>query len=78
MRHFVASFAGSVLFMGTLCAPPLLAQSVDTGILGVVRDASGGVIPGATVAVTNKSTAVVTTVVSGVDGAFEIRYLGAR
>jgi len=46
MRHFVASFAGSVLFMGTLCAPPLLAQSVDTGILGVVRDASGGVIPG--------------------------------
>jgi outer membrane receptor protein involved in Fe transport len=76
MRHFVASFAGSVLFMGTLCAPPLLAQSVDTGILGVVRDSSGGVIPGATVAVTNKSTSVVTTVVSGVDGAFEIRYMG--
>ena len=76
MRHRLPVFLGRVLFVWTLCAPYLYAQSVDTGILGIVRDASGGVIPGATLTITNRATGVVTTVVSGINGAFEIKYLG--
>jgi hypothetical protein len=65
-----------MVVVAVLCAPVLLAQSVDTGILGTVRDATGGLIPGATVTATNKATGVVNTVVSSANGAFEIRYLG--
>ena len=34
----------------------LRAQSVDTGILGVVTDASGGAVAGATVTITQPAT----------------------
>ncbi|MGH9159857.1 MAG: TonB-dependent receptor domain-containing protein [Vicinamibacteraceae bacterium] len=51
------------------------AQSVDTGILGIVSDAAGAVVPGADVVITNSSTGVAQSVVSGPDGSFEVRYL---
>lgn len=51
------------------------AQSVDTGVLGVVADATGAVLPGASIAVTNTATGIAQTVVSGGAGAFEVRYL---
>ncbi len=66
---------GGLLFFGTLGATSLSAQSVDTGILGAVADSSGALIPGVTVAVTNVGTGVANTVVTGANGAFEIRYL---
>ena len=50
------------------------AQSVDTGVLGAVADASGAFIPGADVTVTNAATTVVQTMVTGPNGAFEVRY----
>ena len=75
MRCFLAWCAG-VLLLGTLGAPTLFAQSVDTGILGTVVDTSKAVVPGATITVTNRSTGVVNTVISDANGAFEIRYLG--
>jgi hypothetical protein len=44
----------------------------DTGTLvGVVHDATGAVIPGATVTVLNKATGVVSTVTSGTEGQYE-------
>jgi outer membrane receptor protein involved in Fe transport len=75
VRCFLAGCAG-LLLLGTFGAPPLFAQSVDTGILGTVVDTSKALVPGATITVTNRSTGVVNTVVSDANGAFEIRYLG--
>ncbi|HTU99549.1 MAG TPA: carboxypeptidase-like regulatory domain-containing protein, partial [Luteitalea sp.] len=51
------------------------AQTVDTGVLGTVTDGSGALIPGAAVTVTNQATGVKGNIVSGSDGAFEVRYL---
>ncbi len=56
-------------------ASPVLAQSVDTGILGTVSDSSGAVIPGSDITITSLATGVARTVVSGPTGAFEVRYL---
>ena len=47
----------------------------DTGVLGKVSDSSGGVIPGASVTVKNVATGVEQNVITGSDGAFEVRYL---
>lgn len=58
-----------------ISVPSLWAQSVDTGVLGTVQDASGGMIPGASVTVTNRATAVAQHVVSGPTGDYEVRYL---
>lgn len=67
--------AVAALLSGALCVAVAGAQSVDTGVLGIVTDSSGGVIPGADVTVTNQATGVAAHVVSGADGAYEVRYL---
>lgn len=74
MRHplLVATAAVCVWLLGV---SGLRAQSVDTGILGTVSDATGASVPGADVVVTNSSTGVTQAVVSGPDGGFEVRYL---
>ena len=69
------SFSAVVLLCLVVGVPAAGAQSVDTGVLGMVSDVSAGVIPGSQVTVTNSATKVVHTVVSGPTGAFEIRYL---
>src|SRR5579863_706539 len=57
--------AGALLFI------PNLRAQVDTGaILGVVRDPSQAVIPGAKVTLTNEGTALVLTTPSGGDGSY--------
>lgn len=65
-----------VLVCCVLCAVPVFGQSVDTGVLGRVSDASGGVIPGASVTIRNVATGIEQQVVTGSDGAFQVRYLG--
>ena len=74
MRH-PWMFLAVMLYAATVGTPVVWAQSADTGILGTVADASGAVIPGSTVTITNSSTGVVQSVVSGPNGAFEVRYL---
>ncbi|MDQ3673626.1 MAG: carboxypeptidase-like regulatory domain-containing protein, partial [Gemmatimonadota bacterium] len=74
MRHAV-TFLFVLLCASSLSVSPAWSQSADTGILGIVTDASGAVIPGSTIAVRSVATGVVQSVVSGPDGAFEIRYL---
>ncbi|OLD14266.1 MAG: hypothetical protein AUJ01_14115 [Acidobacteria bacterium 13_1_40CM_3_65_5] len=74
MRH-LSAFLATIVCSWPFCVTPLWSQSVDTGILGTVSDASAAVIPGAQITVTRVSTGVVQTVVSGPNGAFEIRYL---
>src|ERR1035441_4099226 len=53
-----------------LLAIPLAAQLPTGTILGVVKDASGGVVPGATITATNVDNAQALTATSGSDGAF--------
>jgi len=73
MRYRLAFLAAIVC--ASLYAPSLWAQSADTGILGIVSDASGAVIPGSEITITRATTGVVQSVVSGPNGAFEVRYL---
>jgi hypothetical protein len=46
-----------------ISAGPLLAQGLQTSVVGLVRDASGGVVPGVTITVTNRATGVARTAV---------------
>ena len=53
-----------------LAAGPAAAQERFGGVTGVVSDASGAVLPGATVTITSKTTGAAKSVVSGDNGAF--------
>ena len=56
-------------------ATPALAQSGRGTISGVVKDASGSVVPGVTVTATNRGTNAVTTVTTNADGLYSLRNL---
>lgn len=51
------------------------AQTIDTGILGTVRDPSGAAVVGAEVTVTNVATGVHHSSKSSTDGSYQVRYL---
>jgi hypothetical protein len=51
------------------------AQETRSTILGTVRDPSGGILPGASIVVTNEETNVSNETVSNEHGAFEVTYL---
>ena len=59
----------------TIVAPAILAQTLDTGILGTVTDEQGTVVPGATVTFTQPATGFTRIVMTGPDGGYEVRYL---
>ncbi len=71
MSYFMAASA-IVLFFA---ADSARAQETRGAILGTVRDASGGVLPGMSVVVTNEETNVSYETVTNDRGAFEIPYL---
>src|SRR4051812_10905521 len=48
------------------------AQERFGGIVGTVTDESGGVMPGATITITNKETGAVRSTVSGTDGVYTV------
>jgi outer membrane receptor protein involved in Fe transport len=75
MKHLLVHRVAGLLLCCAFFAVPVFGQSVDTGVLGRVSDASGAVIPGASVTVKNVETGVEQNVVSGPDGGFEVRYL---
>jgi len=56
-------------------AAPATAQDFRGGIRGTVADATGGVLPGVTVTVTNAATGVSQTIVTDDKGLFEVLYL---
>jgi hypothetical protein len=60
-----------VLAATLLVAPPVFAQFDTATVVGSVRDNSGGVIPGATVTLTNLETGVTVTRVTDENGNFE-------
>ena len=53
----------------------LLGQTIDTGILGTVRDTSGGVVTGATVVISHPATGGRQERATSTEGAYEVRYL---
>ena len=63
------------LFFGVVAFNLLNAQTLDTGILGLITDPSGAVIAGASVTVTNTGTGVRRVAATAPDGKYEIRYL---
>jgi outer membrane receptor protein involved in Fe transport len=66
MRFIVAPILGSL---------SLLAQTLDTGILGVVTDPAGAVVTGASITIAQPTTGFTRTVESAAEGSYEVRYL---
>jgi len=67
-----------LLSMALAMAPSVVtAQSTYATLTGVAADESGGVLPGATVTVTNVATNAVRTVLSGAAGEFQVPNLDA-
>ena len=72
MRAFIyALIALLVLASG----PPLLAQTFQGSIRGAVRDAEGGVLPGATILLTNEGTGAARTAVTNERGEYNFANL---
>ena len=72
MKKVLFSLTGFLL----LSVSVVTAQTgIDGAILGVVTDANGGVVAGATVTVVNLDTGIQNTAVTGADGSFEVRPL---
>ena len=66
----LAALALTTLALTTLLAAPAIAQ-VDTGtISGTVKDAQGGVLPGASVTITHEGQALTLTTVTRQDGTY--------
>jgi Carboxypeptidase regulatory-like domain/TonB dependent receptor/TonB-dependent Receptor Plug Domain len=62
----------SLLALGAILFAPRCLAQYDTGsLVGVIQDASGAVVPGATVTVTNKANGSVFTTTSGGAGEYE-------
>jgi hypothetical protein len=64
--------ATAVLFLCLIPALPLMAQSERGTITGTVRDATGAVVPGATVRVTNVATNVTLDTTSNLSGDYTV------
>jgi hypothetical protein len=62
------SWMGALILAALACAAPAFAQFEHGQISGVVKDQSGGVMPGVTVTATNKQTGVPTSEVSDASG----------
>jgi hypothetical protein len=73
MKNFVRLVNAIILF--SLLTLSTYAQTVDTVILGTVTDASGAVVPGATVTVLSSATGVAKAAATNAQGEFEVRYL---
>ena len=68
-RTMTLAFLAVLLF---IAAVPAEAQAPGGRIAGVVRNATGDTIPGATVTITNVQTGATRVVVSGTDGSYEV------
>jgi len=77
IRRLMTSAPGVAVCVSILLltASPAAAQETRATVFGSVLDASGGVLPGVPVVVTNDDTNVTNQTVSNASGAFEIPYL---
>lgn len=70
-------WAQTLCFVLVLGASSAAAQGLQTTIVGLVRDASGGLMPGVTVTVTNRATGVVRSTVTDEAGNYSVTSLVA-
>ncbi len=68
-RNRFAAFV-AIALLGLV--PSVLAQPANGRVSGVVRDASGAVVPGATITLTNQATKATHTATSGADGSYSV------
>ena len=73
MKNFVRLANAIILFSSLTLST--YSQTIDTVILGTVADASGAVVPGATVTVLSSATGVAKAAATNAQGEFEVRYL---
>jgi len=73
LGRFLRIFLSSSLVLLLLAGAGLLAQERFSSITGTVTDTSKGVLPGASVTVTNKTTGRAINVTTGQDGRFYVR-----
>ena len=64
-----------ILILVSASAVLVLAQTLDTAILGVVTDPSGAVVPGASVTITQPATGRTNMATTSSGGTYEVRYL---
>ena len=78
----IAVLVAALALLVAMIAIPASAQERFSGLTGTVTDASGAVLPGITVTITNKQTGKVFTAVTGADGVYRVldlepgRYIG--
>ncbi len=70
-RGFIRATLVAAWLGAWLLAVPAFAQIPSGTILGVVKDAQGGVVPGASVTATNAGTKVSRTAVTDADGQYQ-------
>src|SRR4029077_6661059 len=68
-RRMVTAFA-MLLLLGACLPATLDAQVLYGGIVGTVKDSSGAAVPGATVTITNKGTALERTAGTSAEGVY--------
>lgn len=74
MTMFKAAFR--VAFAATLIATPMLAQTAGNGtIAGTVTDATGAIVPGANVVITDTDTGAVRNLTTNNDGQYNVTFL---
>lgn len=67
--------ASTVCLLAMLLAAPAFAQRTAASIRGTVTDSTGGVLPGATVTVTNEDTGLARTTVTNGEGVYAVSQL---
>ncbi|MBI3646437.1 MAG: TonB-dependent receptor [Acidobacteriales bacterium] len=73
MCHVRRASLHSFLLLSSIAILP--AQTIDTGILGTVTDATGAVVANAAVTITQPATGFARTVATNAEGFYEVRYL---
>ncbi|HKV98555.1 MAG TPA: carboxypeptidase-like regulatory domain-containing protein [Vicinamibacterales bacterium] len=76
MRFLLRRLTLAAVLVGALAAP-VAAQDFRGSIVGTITDATGGVLPGVTVTITNSETGIAQTVVTDVKGLYTVLYLNA-
>src|SRR5262245_12546464 len=74
-RRLTGALLTLALVITSLGTPIAAAQEARGTITGTVRDTSGGVIPGATVTITNKDMGTTISIVTNEVGFFQAPYL---
>ena len=72
MKARIAALMTALALLLAVTATPAGAQERFSGLTGTVTDASGAVLPGVTVSITNKQTGKIFAAVTGADGVYRV------